>query len=405
VTGPPARVACAYLPHVAAAIEMRDDPTLACRPFVVVAAGPGPERVGDMSYLAHQLGVRPGMTVARAREMAPGLAVRPPREEDRLAAFRAMLEALASFTPAVEPADLAHGWLSVARAIGRGESERALAGEVAARVGSATGVGARLGLAHGKLTSRIVTRYLQEQAVMVLPPGKEAPFLGGLAVGYLPLPAGTVERLRQLGVTKVHQYAALPAAGILPRYGYAGLRAYELAHGQDDAQVRAWTAEPMVEAAHVFAEPIGSPRNLHFRIEDLARQVAGPLARDYRMAGELSIDLAFESGEVVTKRRVLVEPVGGAGGIIDHAKALVADVRWPGPMARVALGVRGLCRAPARQLALFRQERQDGDAVAQTLERIQARFGEGAVRQGRRQAPGSPLHERRATLAPWRAAR
>ncbi len=103
--------------------------------------------------------------------------------------------------------------------------------------------------------------------------------IGGLATRYLPLPAPTLEQLRVLGITKVHAYAALPAAAILPRFGYAGLRAYRLAHGQDDPRVLPWTAEPALVAHHSFAEPIANTRSLRFRLEQLARDLAGPLGR------------------------------------------------------------------------------------------------------------------------------
>jgi hypothetical protein len=162
----------------------------------------------------------------------------------------------------VEPADLAQGWLGTEGLIPRGGSEQALASAVLDAIRKASDLDARVGLAMGKLTSRILTRYMGERGSMVLPPGKEVLFLGGLPTHYLPLAAGALTTLRELGIIRVHQYAALPQGGILPRFGHAGLRAWRLSQGDDDPRVRPWIQEPLLEAVHACPEPIANHRSL-----------------------------------------------------------------------------------------------------------------------------------------------
>ncbi len=398
------RIACVTLPHVAVAVVGRDDPGLIGRPVAIAGDRPGPPAVADVSYPAFLTGVTPGLTISQARQICPDLIVRPMPAEACRATFQAMLEALARFTRAVEPADLDRSWLSAEGLVPSGGAEHVLAAEMAREVQRATGLQARVGLAHGKLTSRIVTDYLQQRDVMVLPAGKETLFLGGLATRYLPLAADVVQRLRQLGVTKIHQYAALPARGILPRFGYAGLRAHALAHGQDDPRVQPWTAEPALEATHVFLDPIANTRSLQFRIEQLAHRLAGPLGERYQMAGELTLGITFEGGAQVTRQRSLLEPTASARVLITHAEALAREIPWRAPVERIRLAVRGLCATPGRQLALFRQQHEQAGELAGTLGRIQARYGEGVVLRGRLHEPDSPLHERRAAVIPWKAA-
>lgn len=398
------RIACVALPHVAVAVAERDDPGLIGRPVAIAADRPGPPTVADVSYAAFLAGIAPGMPIAQARQMCPDLVVLPSPAAACRAAFQAMLKALAQFTAAVEPADLDRSWLSAEGLVPRGGAEHTLAAEVAGQVHRATGLQVRVGLAHGKLTSRIVTDYLQERDVMVLPAGKEVLFLGGLATRYLPLAGDVVQRLRRLGVTKVHQYAALPARGILPRFGYAGLRAHALAHGHDDPRVQPWAAEPVIEAAHTFLDPIANTRSLGFRIQQLAHRLAAPLAERYQVAGVLTLDIAFEDGARATRERLLLEPTSSPRVLTTHAEALAGDIPWRAPVERIRLAVRGLCATPGRQLALFRQQHEQADELTATLGRIQARFGDGAVLRGRLHEPDSPLHERRATVIPWKAA-
>jgi nucleotidyltransferase/DNA polymerase involved in DNA repair len=275
--------------------------------------------------------------------------------------------------------------------------------ELAGKVRHEVGLHARIGLAHGKLTSRIVTQYLEQRDVMVLPPGKEVTFLGGLATRYLPLSADNQRRVAQLGLTKVRQFAALPGRGILPRFGYDGLRAYELAHGRDDARVRPWREEPPLAAEHVFPDPIANLRSLRYHVEKLTGRLARPLATRFQMAGALSLTITFEGGAVVTRERTLAEPATCPATLLVHADALLAQFTWGAPVERVALGVQGLCPTVGHQLDLFRRDHESQAGAERTLRRIEAKFGPAVVQQGRRLEPDSPLHERRAYLAPWSA--
>jgi nucleotidyltransferase/DNA polymerase involved in DNA repair len=397
----PPRIACVSLPHVAVALVERDEPALIGRPLVVTAGGPGPGVVHDASYVAHLAGVAPGLSLAQARQMCPDLVLRPARPEAERATFQAFLAALTHFTDAVEPADLAHGWLVAGNLVPRPGQEPALAQELEAHVRQALGLAPRVGLAHGKLTSRIVTRYLSERAVMVLPPGREAAFLGGLAARYLPLAPARLRRLADLGITKIHHYAALPGRGILPRFGYEGLRAWHLAHGEDDARVQPWQAEAVFEAEHVFEEPIANLRSLRYHVEQLTLRISRPLATRFQLAGALSLTLTFEGDQAVTRERTLAEPAAASGVLLTHAEALLASIPCGVPVTRVKLGARGLCPTVGRQLDLFRQAQTGREGVERTLRRVQAKYGPEVVRQGRLIEPASPLPERRAYLAPW----
>jgi DNA polymerase IV len=397
------RIACVNLPHIAVALEERENRALIGRPMAVEAPQPGPRVVYDLSYPAHLSGVVRGMALAQARKVCPEIVVVPARPDLYRGTFQAMIEVLATFTPAVEPADLEHSWLAAEGATAGMGVERALAAEMAGKVRHEVGLHARVGLAHGKLTSRIVTEYLEQRHVMVLPPGKEVSFLGGLATRYLPLLPDNHQRLTQLGLTKVHQYAALPARGILPRFGYDGLRAYRLAHGRDESRVRAWQEEPFVEAAHAFLEPIANLRSLHYHVEQLVMRVARPLAARFQMAGALALTITFENGAVTTERRTLAEPVMSQAALLTHADALLSRFNWVAPVERLVFGAQGLCPTLGRQLDLFRREQDRRADAEETLRRIQMRFGTEVVQQGHALEPASPLHERRAYLAPWGA--
>lgn len=399
------RVACVNLPHVAVALEERDNRDLVGRPIAIEPPQPGPRTVYDLSRAARLAGVTRGMSLTQARKVCPDLTVLPARPDDYHDTFRIMLDVLGQFTPRVEPADLEHSWLATHGLAPSGgpTPERSLATELVHQVRRHVGLSARVGLAHGKLTSRIVTRHLAQQDVMVLPPGRETAFLGGLATRHLPLSADNQQRLAQLGLTKIHHYAALPAPGILPRFGYDGLRAYELSHGRDDPRVHPWQEAPFLEAEHVLLDPIANQHALSLLIEQLSQRLARPLAGQFRMAGALALTVTFENGQVVTRQRTLAEPAGRPATLLLHLAALERQIEWRAPIERVKVAARGLCPTVGRQLELFRREHEEREGVERVLRRVQARYGPEVVQQGHVLQPESPLPERRAYLAPWGA--
>jgi DNA polymerase-4 len=386
---------------VAIALEERDNSALEGRPLAIEAPQPGPRTVYDLSYAASLAGVSRGMDLTQARKLCPEISILPPRLDAYRDTFQILLELLAEFAPAVEPVDLERSWLSATEIAAGVDLERTLAQELVTSVRSEIGLASRVGLAHGKLTSKIVTQYLEQRDVMILPGGKEVAFLGGLATRYLPISLPNLQRIRQLGLTKIHQYAALPSPGILPRFGYEGLRSYRLAHGHDDARVRAWQSEPFLEAKQAFAEPIDNLHILRHNLERLANRVSRPLADQYKMAAAIELTIVFDDGQTVVRRRTLTEPVCGPQPLLIHIDAMMAHVTWGAPVERVTLAAQGLCPTVGRQLELFRKEHEARAGVETTLRRIQARHGPDTVQQGHVLEPLAPLPERRAYLATW----
>lgn len=403
-------MACINLPHLAVALEERDHPQIAGRPFAIEAPS-GPRVVYDLSAAAHETGVRRAMTLAQARKVCPEITIRPPRPEVYQAAFEAFLSLLTAFTPAVEPADLERSWLSTDGLVAQEPTERLLAQELADQVRHEMELVARVGMAHGKLTSQIVTQCLRSAGsapatgpVMVLPRGREVSFLSGLAVAYLPLEIAAIEQLLHLGLTKIRQFAALPSSGILPRFGYPGLRAYLLAHGQDDPRVMPYQETPFFEAHHALLEPLDDLAVLNRLLDHLAERLAQSLEKEFRMARTLSLSLVLENGLRLERQRTMDDPTVSARALAGHAATLLADVEWSAPVERIALAVQGLCPTMGRQLDLFHREQAVRQGVARTLRQLQAKFGEEVVQLGHPLEPTSALPERRAYTAPWQAA-
>jgi len=64
-------IACVLIPHFAAAVERREDPSLVRVPLVIGGPGGEPGEVHAVSGEAAQMGVRPGMLLSQAQALCP----------------------------------------------------------------------------------------------------------------------------------------------------------------------------------------------------------------------------------------------------------------------------------------------------------------------------------------------
>jgi len=348
-------VACIQITDLVTASLVRDEAAPADSAVATTAADSGVTRVVEASAAARLGGVMPGMTVAEARDVCPGLAMRAVDVEACGAAYRVVLAALRALTPAVEPVDLHHVWVSIDGFAERPDDARAFGRELVERVRRATSAGVRVGIGPGKLTSHVITRYSVSRGVMVLPARHAVRFIGGLPVRDLPLSPDRVEDLLRLGIAQVRDFAALPARGIRARFGEAGWRAYLWAHGWDDSAVRPWEAVPWLRVQRSFPLPTTHRGTLARHIEQLAQRLAPALATHYRFAATLALDIDFDHGAPTRRARPVFSPLARPRLLAEAGADLLADIGPVAPVVRLSLAAQGVFPTESRELALFRR--------------------------------------------------
>lgn len=337
------RVACLWIPHLGTALARRDEPSLAARPLATVSAGAGPARLVEVCRLAHLAGLGPGMALPEAHSLCPDLVLRPDRPDQRLQALELLLQAMAEVSVAVEPADLDRIWIDLS-GLAPGLAEAgALGRALLSRAERATGLRGRIGLAAGKVLAQGLTQTMVRSEVLAVAAPHARGFLHGLPLRTLPLPPAAVLDLRRVGVLKVGQFAALPAASIRPRFGEDGWLAYLVARGWDDSRVQDWRQVPRLASWVALPVPLSSLRGLRLRLDPLARRLAAELAARYRFLRRLRLELREESGpgrSIETPMATLpAEPerlVAAALALLDGWPRAAAE-----PVAQIRLSAQG----------------------------------------------------------------
>jgi DNA polymerase-4 len=365
-----------------AAVEQRDRPELRGRPVLV--GGPSLRAVVTAaSYEARAFGCRSAMPMATARRLCPQAIIVPPRMRAYVAdseKFRAILE---RYTPLVEPISIDEAFLDVtgsARLYGDAET---IGRAIKQRVRDELALTASVGGAGVKFVAKIASDLGKPDGLVIVPPSQTQSFLAPLPVERLfGVGPKTAHRLRALGLTTLADVARHPLEALAARLGATHARELAaLARGEDERPVVPDRAAVSIGAEETFERDLVDGLALRRHVTAQAERVAERLRRSGQAAGVVVLKLKDPEFHITTRRRTLPAPTADGRVLARAALELLtaAEVRAPG--VRLS-GVAATSLQPAdgpRQLTLDEPERQKGERLGATLDRIRDRFGSGAV--------------------------
>lgn len=363
-------------------------------------------RVRAVSEAAYAAGVSPGLTVAQARAIWPALEVRPADAVQIAAARAALGDVGLSFAPKVE-VEGAEAFLEVGDLGRLFQGEREIALGLAARA-RAVGLSARVGIAASKGLARLAAwsndaedaddRRPRGESLRVVSPGQEAAFVAELPVTLLRPSPAIREALERWGIRRCRELGALPIKEVALRLGSEGERLHRLARGQSDEPLRAQPPEGTLEEGVTLDFAIYELESLAFVLRGLLDRLLERLqGRSLACAG-LTLRLQIEHRGHDVREVPLAAPTRETATLLELVRLHVA--RRP-PEAGI-VGVT-LVAHPARvrgsQLDLFCPAGPAPDRLAQTVARLEALVGEGAVGAPR---PVDTYRDEAIAIAPYR---
>jgi DNA polymerase IV len=236
------RICCLDLDTFFVSVERLLEPSLIGKP-VVVGALPGQRGVvTSASYEVRALGVRSGMSIKQAFELAPG-AIYVPTRHGVYGEYAVRVREIAErYTPVSQVASIDEMYLdfSGCEALYRvaGDSDpdhtiarvvRQLTDDIQARLGLPSSAG----IATSRSVAKIASGLAKPRGVLLVPAGSERDFLGPLPVRKLPGIGPVAERtLHALGLTTLADVASAPLATLRRAFGAWAERTQLAARGQ-----------------------------------------------------------------------------------------------------------------------------------------------------------------------------
>ena len=165
------RIACVFIPSYAVAIERRTDPRQVEQPLVVY------DRNAVLDASPEAAGVRRGLPLRQAKALCPHAVFVEANHALYREVTEAMLDALESVAPCIEPAGLGVAYADIGGLQGHYEDEFALAGALIEAVRNATALLASVGIANGTFVAWTAASSAPPGDAGIVPQGREQEFL------------------------------------------------------------------------------------------------------------------------------------------------------------------------------------------------------------------------------------
>jgi len=304
-----------------AAIEMRDDPSLANRPMAVGGLAEQRGVIATCNYEARAYGVRSAMASAHALKLCPDLLIVRPRREAYREASQEIHTIFRTYTDLIEPLSLDEAFLDV------------------------TGC--------DKFLAKIASDWKKPDGLFVITPAQVDEFVLGLPVTKLHgVGRVTAEKLQRMGIRTCADLRARNRLDLLRDFGSFGERLWGLAHGIDERPVQVESRRQSVSVENTYDRDLPDLAACLERLPELLQELTRRMARldsRYRPSKPF-VKLKFHDFTQTT-----LEQSGAGLELEDYADLLaVAFARGKRPVRLIGVGVRLIdSRDQAEQLRLF----------------------------------------------------
>lgn len=386
------RIACVYLPSFPLQAHIRLAPHLAGTSMAVTDGAMTGARIVTCSRAAWAEGVRPGMSAATARAIAPDMEM---AVADRVlydGTLRALVDSLLVCSDVIEVVEATNA-LAPHRAIflkvpprsrGVGFGQRLLT-QI-----SRQGFRGRVGVADDRFTARLAavrvthrgrTARLDQpdsepplfhQSCTSVPRGGSAAFLAPLPLSYLPIDPDVQNMLETCGVKTLGDFAALPPPSVSRPMIEDDSDFQALARGHGSNAIRGQNlddvlAQPLVERMKLPYE-FGDMQPLSFALRTLCDHINHRLIGRQRAAAACDFRLRGPDGGSSTFAVSLARPSMSGAALLDAITRAIETQGLDHAVVSIEADVTRQVEPSARDIDLFARmpaPRQDGESARQ----------------------------------------
>lgn len=345
--------------------------------LVLVSRVKGAQRLAAVNSMAQALGMAPGMTLADARAMHPGLLVTDMDETADRHWLKRLAERCIAWSPRVTIAPPNGITLDISGGEHLFGGEAGLAAQVEDAL-SMMGMTLHLAVASTPSGAQALARHGH------LPIGDERMALRALPVLALGLDEEALMTLRRAGLKTIGDVAARPAASIAARFGAGAVRALRRLLGEEPAPIDPLVQPEPLHFERRFAEPVALQASIAACFADLLREAAREL-EERGLGGRRFILTLFRSDGA--RHRLAIEtglPTRDPAPVMrlfDERIAALADPLDPGfGYDRITLFL-PITEPLAASQPVLDGSGQDAAALADLIDRLSTRLGPASLRR------------------------
>ncbi|HXS07846.1 MAG TPA: DNA polymerase IV [Rhizomicrobium sp.] len=367
-----------------AAIEKRDDPSLAELPVIVGGGTRGV--VSTACYVARRYGVRSAMPMFQARTLCPNAVVIKPRMSLYVEVAREIRKLMRDLTPLVEPLSLDEAYLDLSgtsriHAMAPAKTMARLALEIERTLG----ITVSIGLSGNKFLAKLASELDKPRGFAVIGMAEAKSFLRDKPVSII-RGAGKVlaARLERDGFATIGQLQDADHRDLANRYGATGLWLSRIAHAQDGRAVDPGGDMKTISSETTFNNDLSRLADLEAVLWRQAERVSAR-AKNYDLCGRtVVLKLKTASFRLLTRSASLEAPTQLADKIFRTAQIALKKEADGRRFRLLGVGLSNLTSAAEADPASLIDPMSDKRAAAErAMDKIRSKFGGEAVGKGR----------------------
>ena len=366
-----------------AAIEKRDNPSLADRPVIIGGRTRGV--VATACYVARTYGIRSAMPMFKALKACPDAVVIKPNIDKYRIVGRQVRALMLELTPLVEPVSIDEAFLDLSG------TERLHHGSPAAtllrfarRVEAEVGITVSVGLSYNKFLAKLASDLDKPRGFAVIGKAEAPTFLAEKPVGLIPgVGAAAQARLAKAGITLMRHLPDAEPDRLFRALGREGQRLRRLAMGDDDRRVTPEHDTKSVSAETTFDTDLRAFEDLEPILWRLTERLALRLKRAGLAGGSVTLKLKDSRFQIKTRTRPTSGPTQLASRLFEAGQQLLKPECDGTAYRLIGIGAGHLCEAALADKGDLADMGVVGDARREAaVDALREKYGANAVQKG-----------------------
>lgn len=366
-----------------AAIEKRDDPSLADKPVIVGGGRRGV--VSTACYIARISGVHSAMPMFKALERCPDAVVIRPNFEKYVAASREVRRLMQELTPQVEPLSIDEAFLDLTGTEKLHKAAPAISlARLQKRIENEVGITASIGLSYNKFLAKVASDLQKPRGFAIIGEAEARTFLADKPIGLIwGVGRMTQQRLATDGLRTIGALQKMDEAELARRYGATGLRLARLSRGLDTRAVEPRSEAKSVSAETTFEHDLADADKLKAILRTLSEKVSARLKRATIAGATVTLKLKTSDFRTRTRSRHLSDPTQLADRIFSTGMSLLKPELDGTRFRLIGIGVSDFADpAMADPPDLVDTGARKRAAAEAAVDRVREKFGSSALGLG-----------------------
>lgn len=370
-----------------AAVEIREDPSLAGKPLIIGHRGRRGV-VSTCSYEARKFGVRSAMPSLTAERLCPQALWLPGRMSLYVEVSRQIRSMMDDVTPLVEPISIDEAFLDLTGIAKDLHEGGRIARRLKDRIRREQRLTASVGIAPNKFLAKVASDLEKPDGLVIFPQEEVPTRLHPLPVERLwGVGPKSARRLHEMGIKSIGDVLKATPEKLRAKVGDSladHLRS--LARGEDERPVEGEREAKSISEERTYLSDLRDPDLMDRALLERCEGVARELRKSALMAGTVHLKVRTGDFKTWTRSKALKEGTDLPEVIVTAARELFARrIRLQGKGVRLlGVGVSSLSPAGAGQASLFPDPADErAHRLAAAADALRDRFGEEAVTRAR----------------------